>query len=85
MSQSVAGFPAISGKERFVLAASMSSIMVGMVTLVATYLNLGLREDFVLLWGKSYLIAWPIAAVTGFAVMPLARRVTARIMILTGS
>ena len=45
----------------------MSSMMVFMVTLVATYLNLGLRPDFVLQWAKAYIVAWPIAAVTGLS------------------
>ena len=40
-------------------------MMVFMVTLVATYLNLGLRPDFVLQWAKAYIVAWPIAAATG--------------------
>ena len=47
-----------------------------MVTLVVTFLNLGLRADFLLQWAKAYFIAWPIAAVTAFFVMPPARRAT---------
>jgi hypothetical protein len=74
----------MSAKERFILAATMSSVMVAMVTLVATWLNLGLRQDFVLQWAKAYIIAWPIAALTGFVIMPVARRLTTRILILMG-
>ena len=33
---------------------------------VVTYLNLGLRADFVVQWVKAYLIAWPVAAATGY-------------------
>ena len=66
----------MSAKERFILAASISSVMVAMVTLVAELLNLGLRHDFVEQWVKAYFIAWPVAALTGFAVMPMARRLT---------
>jgi hypothetical protein len=73
----------MSAKERFILAATMSSMMVAMVTLVATWLNLGLRRDFVLHWAEAYIIGWPIAAVVGFAVLPLARRITARILTLS--
>ncbi len=58
----------------------MSSVMVFMVTLVATYLNLGLRPDFILQWAKAYLVAWPIAACTAYVVMPTARRLTARMV-----
>lgn len=66
----------MDAKTRFILAAVMSSMMVFMVTLIVTYLNLGLRPDFLLQWVKAYFIAWPIAALTGFLVMPMARRAT---------
>ena len=74
----------MSAKERFILAATMTSMMVAVVTLVATWLNLGLRHDFVLQWAEAYIIAWPIAAVIGFMVLPLSRRITARILGLIG-
>jgi hypothetical protein len=70
----------MSHKERFILGATMSSMMVFMVTLVATYLNLGPRPDFIEQWAKAYIVAWPVAACTAYLVMPLARRVTGRIV-----
>jgi len=70
----------MEGKARFILAATMSSMMVLMVTLIVTYLNLGLRHDFLIQWAKAYIIAWPIAAMTGYLVMPMARRVTTRLV-----
>ena len=66
--------------SRFILAAVMTAVMVFMVTLVVTFLNLGLRADFLAQWAKAYFIAWPIAAITAFFVMPPARRVTDAIM-----
>ena len=66
----------MEGKARFILSAVMSSMMVLMVTLIVTYLNLGWRADFLVQWAKAYVIAWPIAATTGFLVMPMARRAT---------
>lgn len=74
----------MSARENLVLVATMSSIMVAAVTLVATWLNLGLRHDFLLQWAKAYVIAWPIAAAVGFMVLPTARRVTARIIARIG-
>ena len=71
-------------KARFILAALMSAMMVLMVTLLVTYLNLGLRPDFLSHWVKAYVIAWPVAAVTGFLVMPAARRATEGIVRLLG-
>ena len=46
------------------------------LTLVATLLNIGLRSDFIIQWVKAYLVAWPIAAITGYFIMPAARRLT---------
>jgi hypothetical protein len=67
---------AMAHKERFILGATMSSMM----TLVATYLNLGPRSDFVLQWGKAYIVAWPVAACTAYLVMPMARRFTRQLV-----
>jgi hypothetical protein len=69
----------MDAKTRLILALLMSSVMVMMVTLLATFLNLGLRADFVMQWVKAYFIAWPVAAATGFFVMPSARRLSDRI------
>lgn len=74
----------MTAKARFILAATMSAVMVLMVTLLVTYLNLGFRHDFLAQWVKAYFIAWPVAASTGFLVMPMARRVTDRILAMTG-
>jgi hypothetical protein len=72
----------MEGKARFILVATMSAMMVAMVTLIVTWLNLGFHAGFILQWVKAYLIAWPIAALTGYAVMPMARRFTTRVMAL---
>jgi hypothetical protein len=57
-------------------------MMVLMVTLIATLVNLGLRHDFLMQWAKSYILGWPVAAVTGYFVMPVARRFTTRVVAL---
>ncbi len=67
-------------KARLILIVLMTSVMVLMVTLIATFINLGLPSDFVVQWMKAYFIAWPIAAATGYLVMPAARRLTDRIL-----
>jgi hypothetical protein len=72
----------MDGKARLILVTTMTAVMVLVVTLVATFLNIGLRADFVFQWLKAYVISWPIAAITGFLVMPAARRVTTRIVSL---
>ena len=70
----------MEGKARFILAASMSAVMVFMVTMVATWLNLGPRPDFVFQWAKAYVVAWPIAAGTAYLIMPAARRFTTAVV-----
>jgi hypothetical protein len=69
-------------KARLILVTTMTSIMVLMVTLVATLVNLGLAASFFEQWIKSYFIAWPVAAGTAYLVMPIARRFTTRVMML---
>jgi hypothetical protein len=71
---------AMDNKARFILVATMSSMMVAMVTLIVTWLNIGLRHDFILQWAKAFVIAWPLAAITGYVVMPMARRFTDRVV-----
>ena len=70
----------MDSKSRLILSLVMSSVMVLMVTLPVTFLNLGLRSDFLLQWAKAYAIAWPVAAATAFVIMPGARRLTDRII-----
>jgi hypothetical protein len=72
----------MEAKSRLILAALMSSVMVAMVTFIVTVLDLGLRSGFLLKWLKAYLIAWPVAAITAFIIMPPARRLTERIVAL---
>jgi hypothetical protein len=74
----------MNSKTRFVLVTTMTAVMVCMVTLIATLLNIGLRHDFMLQWLKSYVVGWPVAAITGFFFMPAARRITDRILTFIG-
>ena len=67
----------MNARHRLILALLMSSVMVYMVTLLVTFLDLGLRSDFLL---QAYFIAWPVAATTAFFIMPSARRLTHRIV-----
>jgi len=69
-------------KTRLILVTLMTSVMVLMVTLIVTYINLGLRADFAFHWVKAFFIAWPIAAITGYIIMPAARHITDRIVAL---
>jgi Protein of unknown function (DUF2798) len=66
--------------SRLILAILMTSVMVLVVTFIATWLDLGLRTDFLGKWIKAYFIAWPVAALTAFFIMPSAQRLTEQIV-----
>jgi len=70
----------MDARSRFITAVLMTAMMVFMVTLIVTYLNLGLAPGFLSQWARAYFISWPIAAITGFLVMPMARRGTEKIV-----
>jgi hypothetical protein len=72
----------MDGKARLILITTMTAMMVLMVTLIATLINIGPRHDFVLQWMKAYVIGWPVAAITGYLIMPAARRFTTRMVAL---
>lgn len=67
-------------KSRVFMALVMSCTMSGMVTLLATFINLGLPHDFLLRWLKAWAFAWPIAGITAYVVMPLAQHATERLV-----
>ena len=72
----------MQGKARLILAATMSAMMVFMVTLIGTVVHLGFVADFLMQWAKAYVVAWPIAAGTAYLVMPMAQRFTRRMVTL---
>lgn len=70
----------MNGKARFIFPVVMTAIIVFVVTLLVTLINLGLPPDFLWQWLKAYLIVWPIAAISAFFAIPVARRTTERIV-----
>jgi hypothetical protein len=72
----------MEAKPRLILAMQMSSAMVLMVTFLVTVLDLGLRAGFVNKWVKAYFLAWPVAGITAFFLMPPARPLTERVAAL---
>jgi uncharacterized membrane protein YfcA len=70
----------MDGKARYIFPVVMTAMMVFMVTLLVTIINLGFPPDFLWQWAKAYLLAWPVAAVSAYFAIPVARRVTGRIV-----
>lgn len=75
-----AGEEQMDWKVRALTAALMTIIMVAIVTFVATWLALGFDPTFLRQWAKAFVVAWPIAAITGFFVMPGARKIAERLV-----
>ncbi len=70
----------MDGKARFIFPVVMTAMMVFVVTLLVTIINLGVPPDFLWQWAKAYFLAWPVAAVSAYFAIPVARRVTGRIV-----
>jgi Protein of unknown function (DUF2798) len=70
----------VEGKARFIFPLLATAVVVFVASAAVTYVNIGLRVDFLRRWLSAFLVAWPVAAVTAFAAFPFARSVTLRIV-----
>ena len=70
----------MDGKARFIFPIVITAIIVFIVSAVVTFFNIGLRADFVPRWLSAFLVGWPVAALTAFVALPIARAVTLRIV-----
>jgi Protein of unknown function (DUF2798) len=71
---------AMEGKAKFVFPFVITAIIVFVVSAVVTFFNIGLRADFVTRWLSAFIVGWPVAAVTAYLALPVARTVTLRIV-----
>jgi hypothetical protein len=70
----------MQGKERYVFPVLATMVIVFVASAAVTFVNIGLRGDFVLRWLSAFVVGWPVAAVTGFMVLPFVRRITLRLI-----
>jgi hypothetical protein len=70
----------MDGKARFIFPIVITAIIVFVVSAVVTFFNIGWRVDFVPRWLSAFLVGWPVAAVTAFFALPVARAITQRIL-----
>jgi hypothetical protein len=54
----------------------LGSVDVELLVTVTFLVDLGLQSGFPIEWLKAYVIAWPVAAIMAFRIMPPARRLT---------
>lgn len=66
----------MDGKARFIFPVVVTAIIVFVVSGVVTFFNIGMRPDFVPRWLSAFLVGWPVAAITAFLALPVARRLT---------
>ncbi len=67
-------------KPQHIQPVIMSAIMAFIMTAVITFINLGLPHNFLALWARAFVIAWPLAALAAFIAIPIAQRLTQRIL-----
>ncbi len=58
----------------------MAGIMAFLMTGVITWLNLGFPAGFFGIWAKNFITVWPLAALAAFVAIPIAQRLTKRII-----
>jgi hypothetical protein len=69
-------------QKRFHLVFSlvMGALMISLMTLVITFVNVGLVEDFVGRWLRAFLIAYVAGVPVIFFLAPMARKITGRML-----
>lgn len=72
----------MSNKARIIRPVIVAAIMAFMMTAIITYLNLGFPPDFLKRWMIAYAVAWPFATLAAFVAVPIADRLTKKIIAL---
>jgi hypothetical protein len=72
----------MEGKAKFIFPILATALVVFVASAAVTYVNIGLRVDFVRRWLAAFMVGWPVAAVTAYVAFPFVRHATARIVAL---
>lgn len=67
-------------KHKIVFTVIMSFILSSMMTCWITYINLGLSGNFPSQWGNAFLLAWPAAGIISFLFVPIAHKLTSKVL-----
>ena len=67
-------------KFHLVFSAIMGALMISLMTLVITFVNVGLVEDFVGRWLRAFLIAYVVGVPVIFFLAPMARNIAGRLL-----
>ena len=72
----------MEGKAKFIFPIVITAIIVFVVSGVVTWKNIGFRPDYVARWLSAFVLGWPVAALTAYVTIPLARAATQRLVAL---
>lgn len=64
--------------EPVLFAFFMALIMSGAISLVIPLINLGLREDLLMIWLRGWLVGFLVALPISLVVVPVVRRMVSR-------
>ncbi|MBL8444089.1 MAG: DUF2798 domain-containing protein [Zoogloeaceae bacterium] len=67
-------------KAQHIQPVIMAGIMAFLMTAIITWLNLGFPPDYLTRWAIAFMIAWPLAAIAAFVAIPVAQKLTKRIL-----
>jgi predicted membrane channel-forming protein YqfA (hemolysin III family) len=67
-------------KFHLVFSLIMGAMMIFLMTMVITFINVGLTEDFFRLWMKAFGVAYVVGVPVIFFLAPVARKLTSRLL-----
>lgn len=70
-------------KFHLVFSLIMGAMMIFLMTLVITFINVGLIDNFLRLWMKAFGIAYVVGVPVIFFLAPVARKLTGRVLGVT--
>jgi len=71
-------------KFHLIFSFIMGAMMISLMTLVITFVNVGMVQDFVGRWLRAFLIAYVVGVPVIFLLAPMARKITGRLLGMPG-
>ena len=65
--------------SQFIFVVITSFGMSIIMSLIITYINMGIGSEFLLRWGKAWLVSFPIAIIAAMIMVPLAKKIANKI------
>jgi len=67
-------------KFHLVFSFIMGALMISLMTLVITFVNVGMVQDFLDRWLRAFAIAYVVGVPVIFFLAPMARKITGRLL-----